>query len=296
MSLHQIILVFLVLIIVIVVIYSYKKKVYIRKDKYRLQKLVNDDFPGINTAPETDIYYARGLEEKLKPIKLKNGEGISLRLEPVKETYYEVSIISSDNMRVLHSLPYFMSSDLKIPNDLMSGSIIFLVRVPKETIVPNSWFTSPFIQFTDVKKSTIGLYKRYMPESDIGKYDNMGEEYRKNSIKFSKDYNFYSYIVSKERQRYFQSFTIYESIQNLNLKDNQIALCIIPNRSMTMSPHMKSSIYIDDKMLNTNEDMFYKFEIDKPNTKIKEIIYGIDRNTKCLPFYIYIFQKKSPSI
>lgn len=251
-----------------------------RKDTYSLKAVPIKDLD-----KSVDTYYLD------KEVVLNHGDGVKIDLSGHPDVgnipYYEFNIYSKDKETCFFTIPYLKTALVRVPNDIIPGTYTIYVKTVSGTIMPNRWFKEPIISFKTVKRPELVKVKSYIFKSDKEVYHKLGDKFKE--LTLSENGEFIGSLSSTRKTFEKDTSMITTETLDLDLKGNQKALCIIPNRNVTVDNGVKSVIKVNGEEVNSVKGAkFIYFEVTGKTTII-ETTFGNHYSIVTLPFYAYIF-------
>lgn len=251
-----------------------------REDTYKLSSFERDEELSVDTYSISD------------KISLNSGDGVKIDLSGLSsetEIYYEVSVWSIQKQDCLFTIPYLKEVELKIPNDLPPEKYKIYLKTLEGTILPKKWFNKPVLSFKTVTSSRMEKTRSYMLNSDKEVYYEIGDKFKELAADLYETHEFVtSYSSKKETFEKITTMITKEKLE-LDLCHGQKAICIVPNRTITINDGIKSYLKVNGERVRGIEgSKFIHFEVTGKSSII-ETMFGNHYKISSLPFYAYVF-------
>lgn len=224
-------------------------------------------------------------------LDLKAKQGIVIDIDP-PAGYYDFSVLVYPTLKCIHTVPYLTQAKLRVPEDLLPGKYMFIMRVLGDT--PESWTTRDSLTIQPVSVPRLSRKTNVSSSSDEKYYEALGGAYQSYAKAYDeKGYTFKESKISRQVPNIPGSLTTRCEEIVLQLKPSERAVCIFPCRSKTINKSVVEYVEFNGKNANiSHKDPFNIFEISGdvvPNVVIRQYLFSCAQEHDILPFYVYVF-------
>lgn len=226
------------------------------------------------------------LSDKKMYQKLDKGKGFKLSL-PKYESFSELCIYNYPDFSMVRTIPYPHEIKLSCPEHILPGKYVFILRCRGKGL--SEWSTKQSFKLQKIKQANIAQTGIPMNIGDSENYDALGRYYQ--SLASNREDFFVDSLISVEFPVAPLSLYIKREHIDFELKENQSALIIVPNRVRTMNCY--DTVMINNSIVESNtENGFNSYEIigrEHKRVIVDQYIYG-NISDEILSFYVYIFE------